>query len=102
MKEEILEAGLKWLKQKMKALQRGQRGALSTNISLVGNVQLYVFQKIQLKAERGWKSGEFQLEATDPITPQKRRKQLAMLVARFGGRGVWVMKRIVKQEVDYV
>jgi len=25
-----------------------------------------------------------------------------MLVVRFGGRGVWVMKRIVKQEVDYL
>jgi len=45
---------------------------------------------------------ELQRKATDPITLRKTRKQLAMLVARSGGWGVWVMKRILKQEVDYV
>jgi len=52
MKEEILEGALKRLKQKMKALQRGQRGALSMNLPLDWNVYLYAFLKLQLKAER--------------------------------------------------
>jgi len=58
MKEETREGELKRLKPKMKALQRGQRGTLSMNIPLVWNVQLYVFRKLGLKAERGWKSAE--------------------------------------------
>jgi len=86
----------------MKALQRGQQGALSMNLPLDWNVQLYAFLKLQLKAERRWKLAELQRKATDPITLRKTRKQLAMLVARCGGWGVWVMKRMLKQEVNYV
>jgi len=45
---------------------------------------------------------EIKAEPVEPITPQRSRKQLALLVARSGGWGVWVMKRILKQKVDYV
>jgi len=102
MKEGILEVALKQLKRKMKALQRGQRGALSMNLQLDWNIQLYAFLKLQLQAERQWKLAEIKREPMESITPQRSRKQLAMLVARSGGWGVWVMKRILKQEVDYV
>ena len=72
------------------------------NLQLDWNIQLYAFLKLQLKAERQWKLAEIKREPMEPITPQRSRKQLAMLVARSGGWDVWVMKRILKQEVDYV
>jgi len=99
MKEEILEVALKRLKRKMKALQRGQRGALSMNLQLDWNIQLYAFLKLQLKAERQWKLAEIKREPMEPIMPQRSREQLAMLIARSGGWGIWVMKRILKQEM---
>ena len=102
MKEVILEAALERLKRKMKAQQPGRRGALAMSLQLDWNMQLYAFLKLQLKAEREWKLAETKRKPTEPITPQRSRKQIAMLVARSGGSGIWVMKRILKQEVDYV
>ena len=93
---------LKRLKRKMKTLQCGQKGSLSMNLQLDWNIQLYGFLKLQIKAEREWKLAEIKREPTEPLMPQKSRKQLAMLVARSGRWGVLVMKRILKHEVDYV
>jgi len=92
MKEGILEVALKRLKRNMKALQPGQRGSLSMNLQLDRNIQLYAFLKQQLKAERQWKLAEIKRKPMEPITPQRSRKQSAMLVARSGGWGVWVRK----------
>lgn len=81
---------------------RKNKGLTGINLVLDWNVQLYTFLKLQLKAERKWRIAELRRNPTDPISPKESRKELALLVAKAGGWGNWVMRRILKQEVEYV
>src|SRR5437868_5848708 len=101
MKEEILESALKRLKKKLKS-PTGQKDSCSMNLQLDWTVQLYSFIKLQLKSEKQWKLSELKREPTALITSHKSRKELALLIAKSGGWGTWVMRRILKQEVDYI
>ena len=101
MREEILSLALQRLKRKIHPSKK-QRVAPTSNLELNWNHQLYSFIKLQLKTEREWKQAELQREPSDPITAYKSRKDMALLVAKSGGWGLWVMKRILMQEVAYI
>jgi len=45
---------------------------------------------------------ELKREPTEAITQSVSRKELALLVAKSAGWGMWVMRRILKQEVDFI
>lgn len=101
MKEEILEASLKRLKRKIRSMSRGKHASY-IGLQLDWNMQLYAFLKLQLKEEKSWKNAELQRDPTAPITSKRSRKELALLVAKSGGWGMWVMNRILRQEVVYI
>jgi len=101
MKTEILESGLKRLKGKMKSLRR-LHGSFRVDLQLDWNAQVYAFMKLQLKAEKQWRLAELKREPTAVITKIKSREELALLVAKSGGWGTWVMRRILKQEVEFI
>jgi len=101
MKEEILESALKRLKRIVKSCP-GPKSMQQTNLQLDWNTQLYLFVKLQLKAERQWKLAELSREPTASFETQKSRKALALTIAMAGGWGTWVMKRILRQEVEYI
>ena len=102
LKEQILKSALQALKLKIKQSQRQGHHQIRSNLELDWNIQLLAFIRLQLKTEVQWKSAELKRAPTDPITPQKSRKELALLVAQGGGWGIWVMTRILQQEVNYV
>jgi len=66
------------------------------------NHQLYTLIKLQLNSEWKWKLAELTREASDSITAYESRKAQALVVAKSGGWGIWVMNRILKQEVNYI
>jgi len=45
---------------------------------------------------------ELKREPTEAITQSVSRKELALLVAKLAGWGMWVMRGILKQEVDFI
>jgi len=101
MKTEILESGLKRLKGKMKFL-RWPNGSSRVDLQLDWNAQVYTFMKLQLKAEKQWRLAELKQEPTAVIIKIKSREELALLVAKSGGWETWVMRRILKQEVEFI
>jgi len=94
MKTEILESILKRLKGKMKSLGRSHCSSC-VDLQLDWNAQVYTFMKLQLKAEKLWRLAELKREPTAVITKIKSREELALLMAKSGGWGTWVMRRIL-------
>jgi len=101
MKADILQSALKRLKGKMKSLG-GRRGRLQVDLQLDWNAQLYSFLKLQLKAEKRWVMSELKRAPTEAITQSVSRKEFPLLVAKSAGWGMWVMRRILKKEVDFI
>ena len=58
--------------------------------------------KWQVKAERQWKAAKIQRKPTGPITSQRYRKELALLIAKSARWVILVMKRLLRQDVGCV
>ena len=66
------------------------------------NSPLFVFIKLQLKAEREWEKAKLARSPTDPITSRQSRKKLAFVVANSGGWSKSVAIPILNQEVNNI
>jgi len=81
---------------------RKGRAVTGSGLQLDWNSRLYAFVKIQLKPEVQWRLTELKGGPTEPITPRMSGKEMALLVARAGGWGTWVMHGILPEAVYYI